>query len=184
MSQSTETNCCCQCKCCNITFHCVYCRISTRKDKRNPCKSFCKTRLSTYCLYTHWNKHIIENKTIDISRVSPGTDLAYFYSLRHYAQAMLNNPLVADSWISKSVCNLSLTTSTVKTTLSSSSGQRKTPWDWINKYKQRMFFNLLSIWSTGYFSSSETKACLYTIKDSLLYLLPSLMIPVDLRAFL
>lgn len=47
-----------------------------------------------------------------------------------------------------------------------------------------MFFNLLSIWNTGYFSSSETKAHLHTIKDSPLYLLPSLMIPVNLRAFL
>lgn len=118
-----------------------------RKDKWNLYKSFCKTPLSTYCLYTHWNKHVIDNITIDIIRVSPGTILAYFCQLHHYRQETLNNPLVADSWISKSVCNLTPTTSAVETTLSSSSGQPRTPWDWVNKYKQRMFSNLLSIWT-------------------------------------
>lgn len=95
---------------------------------------------------------------------------------------MLNNSLVADSWVSKSVCNLTLTTSTVETTLSSSSGQPRTPWEWINKYKQRMFFKLLCIWSTGHFSSSETKARFQTMTSSSLHLLPFLMIPVHSTA--
>lgn len=63
----------------NAILHFIQCTVGLvlEKTKEIHVSPFARL-LFLHVVYTHWNKHIIENKTIDISSVSPGTDLAYF----------------------------------------------------------------------------------------------------------